>query len=285
MPVSLINSSSTPVVITALSSNSALFTVDGEGTPPLTIAAGSILQMNAHFIPTAKGAASGTITVSSNSLITPTVAVQLSGAGTASSSGTGTSSTGPSLSVNASTVAFGSVAVGTPATQSVVLTSNGGAALVVSGATVTGKGFTVSGVKFPDTLNPGQTATLNVQFDPAASGAATGQVVIASNAANDPSAQVNLTGTGTSGTTPPPSATYQVSLNWTAPSGTVAGYNVYRSPSGSSSYEKLNASVESQADFTDSSVRAGSSYQYYVTSVDNSGDESVPSNVATIAVP
>lgn len=39
----------------------------------------------------------------------------------------------------------------------------------------------MSGITFPLTLNAGQTATLNIQFDPTSTGAATGQVTIAGN--------------------------------------------------------------------------------------------------------
>jgi hypothetical protein len=44
-----------------------------------------------------------------------------------------------------------------------------------------GAGFTDSGITFPLTLNAGQTATLNIEFDPAATGAVTGQLTLASN--------------------------------------------------------------------------------------------------------
>jgi fibronectin type 3 domain-containing protein len=129
------------------------------------------------------------------------------------------------------------------------------------------------------TVNPGSSATLNVQFDPTSAGAATGQLTIANNSSNDSNAVISLSGTGTS---------HQVALNWTAPSSSsdpVAGYNVYRAASGSSSYQKLNSSSDGQTTYTDSTVQAGTTYQYYVTSVDSSGSESTPSNTATAVVP
>ena len=60
-----------------------------------------------------------------------------------------------------------------------------------------GTGFTTSGATFPVTLNPGQSATLNVQFDPTATGAATGELTIQSNSSTNSTAVVNLSGTGT----------------------------------------------------------------------------------------
>jgi hypothetical protein len=50
----------------------------------------------------------------------------------------------------------------------------GTAPVTVSSVTLNGTGFTMSGA-FPVTLNPGLAVTLDVQFDPAAAGAATGR--------------------------------------------------------------------------------------------------------------
>jgi hypothetical protein len=54
----------------------------------------------------------------------------------------------------------------------------------------------MSGAAFPVTLNPGQVLTLSVQFDPAAPGAATGQLIIQSNSSTNGTAVINLSGTG-----------------------------------------------------------------------------------------
>jgi hypothetical protein len=47
------------------------------------------------------------------------------------------------------------------------------------------------------TLNPTQSVTLQVQFDPAATGTASGQIAISSNSTTGSTASVNLSGTGT----------------------------------------------------------------------------------------
>ncbi len=101
------------------------------------------------------------------------------------------------LSINATSVAFGDVLVNTPATQSVTITSTGTVPVTINGATLTGAGFTVSGAEFPATLNPGQEATLNLEFDPTAAGPATGQLTIASNSSTNGTAVIALSGTGT----------------------------------------------------------------------------------------
>jgi hypothetical protein len=101
------------------------------------------------------------------------------------------------LSINATSVAFGDVVVNTPATQSVTLTSTGTVPVTVDGATLMGAGFTLSGAEFPATLNPGQEATLNIEFDPTAVGVATGQLTITSNSSTNGTAVIGLSGTGT----------------------------------------------------------------------------------------
>jgi fibronectin type 3 domain-containing protein len=77
-------------------------------------------------------------------------------------------------------------------------------------------------------------------------------------------------------------------LSWDAPTSSpdpVAGYNVYRSPSGASSYQQLNSSVVTQTTYVDTTVQAGQNYDYIVESVDASGVTSVPSNMADVVVP
>jgi len=268
--VSLVNSSSNPVVISKLTVSNTSFSFDGEGTLPLTLAANSTMTLNVHFGPSTAGSATGQLVITSNSLINPSATVQMGGTGVTGSAG---------LTVNSSSVSFGNVAVGTPSTQSVTLTSSGTAAVTVSGVNLSGTGFTESGATFPLTLNAGQTATLSLQFEPTATGAATGQLTITSNASSNSTAVVALSGTG---------VPLAVDLSWTAPpssSDTVAGYNIYRATGSSSSFTKLNSSVNSPDSYMDSTVAAGATYEYYVTTVDSAGAESTPSNTATVAVP
>jgi hypothetical protein len=186
------------------------------------------------------------------------------------------------LTLGSTSVAFGSVSLNTPSTQTVKLTSSGTASLTISSAPIKGTGFTMSGVTTPLTLTPGQTATLDLQFDPTAAGADTGTVTIASNAASGGTATIGLSGTGTS------AAGYQVQLTWDAPSSSsdpVAGYKVYRAASGGTSYQLLNTSVQQPTTYIDTTVLAGTSYTYEVMSVDASGVQSVPSNVYAAAIP
>jgi fibronectin type 3 domain-containing protein len=137
----------------------------------------------------------------------------------------------------------------------------------------------MSGATFPVTLNPTLAITLDVQFDPIATGAAAGQVTIQSNSSTNGTVVVGLSGTGIQ---------HQVDLSWDAPSSSpdpVAGYNVYRSTGGSSTYQLLNSSVDSQTTYVDSTVQSGLTYDYIVESVDSSGVESTPSNEVTATIP
>jgi hypothetical protein len=185
------------------------------------------------------------------------------------------------LTLGSTSVAFGSVSLNTPSTQTVKLTSSGTASLTISAATIKGTGFTMSGVTAPVTLTPGQSATIDLQFDPTAAGADTGAVTISSNSSSGATSTIALSGTGTS------SVAYAVDLNWSAPaSGSVAvtGYNIYRAASGGA-YQALNASVNSATSYTDKTVKAGTSYTYEVMSVDASGTQSTPSNVFSATIP
>ena len=272
-PVTLTSSGTAPVIVSGASLSGSGFTMSGV-TFPLTLAAGQTATLNVQFDPTAAGAATGNLIVASDAQASVSDVVQMTGTGIAAAS---TAPGVAGLTVSASAVAFGSVAVGTPSTQSLTLTSSGTAAVIVSGATLSGAGFTMSGATFPLTLNAGQTATLSLQFDPTAAGAATGNLTISSDSSSNSTAVATLSGTGV------PMA---VDLSWNAPSDSeIAGFNVYRATGSSSSYSRLNGSVSSPASFTDSTIQAGITYQYYVTTVDSTGAESGPSNTATVVTP
>jgi hypothetical protein len=187
----------------------------------------------------------------------------------------------PELTVNSASVAFGDVKVNSESTQSLVLTSSGSAPVTIATATTSGTGFSQSGVQFPITLFPNQTATLNLVFQPLKAQTATGSLSLQSNSSAGGTTTVSLSGTGVS-------ALYQVNLNWNAPAGSkvaIEGYNIYRAVSGSSMYQLLNPSVDMGTTYMDSTVQDGTNYDYYVETVDTLGASSVPSDVLTISIP
>jgi hypothetical protein len=186
---------------------------------------------------------------------------------------------GPVLSANATTISFGNVVLNSTATQPLMLYSTGSAALVINSASVTGTGFSSSGLTFPLTINAGKSATLNVTFDPTSAAAATGTLTISSNSSGSGTTTIGLSGTGVS---------LSVQLNWSAPTSspaTIKGYDIYRATGSSSTYQLLNSAVDANTSYIDSTAASGTSYSYYVTSVDTAGAQSVPSNTATVAVP
>ncbi|HEY6446482.1 MAG TPA: hypothetical protein VIY53_08485 [Acidobacteriaceae bacterium] len=149
---------------------------------------------------------------------------------------------------------------------------------MVNAGTLTGAGFTASGVTFPLTLNPAQSTTLSVIFDPAATGSVTGSLVLTSNAG---SAKVALSGTGET-------SVHEVDLSWDAPSNpadAAVGYNIYRAVNGSANYQLLNDGLAAGTSYADTLVSGGFTYSYYVVSVDADGAVSAPSNVFTISLP
>lgn len=192
-----------------------------------------------------------------------------------------TKSSIPTLSIDSSSISFGQVTLKDASTQSLTLKSTGTASVTVSSATVSGTGFSASGISFPKTLSPGQSATLEVEFDPTVAGAATGKLVVDSNSSSGSSKTIALSGTGVA------VSGYQVNLSWDAPgSGAkIAGYSVYRATGGSSAYQKLNASPDAGTSYADATVKDGTTYDYYVESVSTAGASSAPSGVLSIAVP
>lgn len=245
------------LAVSLASSNSAV-TVPSSITIPATAASATFIA-NAACVSSAQAA---TLTATTGST-SQTISLQLNAAA-------------PALSMNATSIGFGNVVVNSPAVQQITLSSTGSAPLTVNSANVSGAGFSVSGATLPATLNPGQSLNLDVQFDPATAGSFNGQLAIASNAS---SATVGLSGVGES---------HEVELSWSSPpasSDPVAGYNIYRAPSGTTSFQRLNATMQTPTTFADGTVQSGSAYDYMVTSVDPTGTESTPSNTTTVTIP
>jgi hypothetical protein len=273
--VTLASAASTGGQAVSLASNYSFVAVPNAVTVPggattaaFTVAVGSVNSSQAVTLTATVGSATKTFSLM--------VAPEASG-GTGATGGTGA----PALTANASTVSFGNVALNTAATQTVTLTSSGSNAVTVSNATVSGAGFALTGGTVPVTLAPGQTANLDLQFDPAGSGSASGNLTITSNAVSGATITIALAGTGESSTT------YQVNLTWDAPSSStdpLAGYNIYRASS-SGGWQLLNGSVNTTTTFTDAAVQNGATYTYEVVSVDAQGNQSAPSNTFTASIP
>ena len=176
----LTNTGGTALTISAASVSGSGFSLNGL-TVPITLSAGQSTSFTVLFAPTASGAASGNLSITSGSNLT----IAVSGTGIAQGQ----------VSPSPSSFSFGSVQTGTSKSLSGTLTNSGGSTLTISAATASGSGFSLSGLTVPVTLNAGQSTSFTVLFAPTASGAASGSISVTSNGAN-PNLSIPLSGTG-----------------------------------------------------------------------------------------
>ena len=181
--VTLTNSGTANVTISAASASGTGFSITGLATP-LTLTPGQNTSFTAKFSPAATGSASGSVSITSNAPGSP-MSIALSGTGVQAQ-----------LTASPASVAFGSVAVGSSAAQTITLTNGGTASVTITAATASGSGFSLSGLSLPLTIPAGQNATFTAQFAPVSAGNATGSISITSNAPSSPLA-IPLSGTGT----------------------------------------------------------------------------------------
>jgi len=269
--------------LTGTTTDACTVTMTGTAATPLTVSLSS--SNSAVTVPAsvtiAAGAASAAFTAAATAVSTAqTASLTATFSGASVGYQLQLNAAVETLAVSTTVVSFGSVNENTTSTEPVTLTSSGNAPLTITTGSVIGAGFTITGISFPLTLNPSQTATLNVQFDPTALGNMTGIVTLASNASSGATTSILLSGTGTA-------ENYQVDLSWNPPTGSTdpaVGYNVYRATVGTP-FTVLNSSPISLASWTDTTVQAGATYDYEVTSVDASGVESLPSSVTSVVIP
>ena len=105
---------------------------------------------------------------------------------TVSLTGTGVAASTPAISVTPGAVSFGNQTVKTSASQTVTVSNTGTAALSISQASVSGTGYSMTGLTAPMTVAAGASTNFTVSFQPTATGAAAGSVSITSNASPSP---------------------------------------------------------------------------------------------------
>jgi hypothetical protein len=237
------------------------FTVSGP-TFPVVLDAGHSVTVYITYKPLAAGVTGGSVFFGGPGLSVPV-------------SGTGTSKSTGQLAVSPASLNFGKVSIGANASQPIRLSATGGA-VTVSAVTSTNSHFSVSGISFPVTIDAGQSVQFDAVFAPTKSGSASSAMTFTSNA-SDPQLDESLSGTGVA-------ASYNVLITWRAStSHSVIGYNVYRGTS-TSSYSKINDSLDSTTAYTDTPSRSGT-YYYVATSVTSAGDESPYSSPVEVSVP
>jgi hypothetical protein len=109
---------------------------------------------------------------------------------------------GPTLSLSASSISFGSVADGSSASLAVTLSSTGSSALQINSASVAGTGFSLVAETWPQTIASGQSLTLQIKFAPTVAAAESGTLTISSNSSSGTTSLVSLAGTGTAAPAP-----------------------------------------------------------------------------------
>lgn len=185
--VSATGGSASVTAVTVQPSN-APFLVSKLAQLPVAVESTQPLTFLVSFSPTASGAASCTLTVTSNASNSPV---------TISLSGTGTAAVG--LTPSTTNLNFGDVSTGaTSSPQSLKLTASG-KSLTINSITAPAP-FEVATVTLPVTLSANQSQTVQVSFAPTARGAASGTLTVTSTASNSPNL-ISLAGTGTSTST------------------------------------------------------------------------------------
>lgn len=157
---------------------------------PASLTNGSTCTMYAYFVPTASGTLDGNITINDNGFFNQVNTVSLTGSGS-------------SISLSGSPLAFGNEVVKVKSAAKTVTVTNTGAGTITMGAiTLTNTAdYAISANTCPasgKTLAAKGTCTISVTFDPQATTAYRGAIVVNDSDPSSPQL-VGLSGTGTSG--------------------------------------------------------------------------------------
>ena len=178
----LTNTGNSAVTISSVTTAGTGLSARGVEVPGILNPAESVTLVGS-FAPTAVGDITGTITVVSNAANSP---LKLAVTGTGAQ---------PGLSISPSSFNFGSVVDGQTKSQSFTVGNTGTAALAITQLSVSGSGYTVSGLATPVTIAAGSNATFSVLFAPTTAGNVPGAVSLVSNTPNSPNV-LSLSGTG-----------------------------------------------------------------------------------------
>lgn len=101
---------------------------------------------------------------------------------------------GSVLAATPTAVSFGSIQTGNSTSSYVNVKNNGSVTVYISKATVSGSGFSMSGLTVPTSLSPGHSITFTARFAPASAGSVSGNIQIVSSRTTT---NIALSGTGT----------------------------------------------------------------------------------------
>ena len=230
------------------------------------------------FTPIAGGSRTASLSITDNAG-NGIQAVSLSGTGTGSGSG-GSANPAAGVSLSPLTLSFSSQPIATTSSGQTITLSNGNtstlsiSALVIGG---TNSGdFAEVGSTCGASVAADGTCTIEVTFTPSGAGQRSATLSVIDNASGSPQT-ASCTGTGIP----------DVILSWTASTTPeIVGYDIYRgTASGGESGTPLNSTPVSGTTYVDSSVKAGTTYYYVLTSVGPGGEQSPRSNETEAQVP
>lgn len=250
-------------------------TVTGSGfsivspTFPVTLSQNTAQVVTISFTPASSGPATAVVSFTSDAVQSPQLSLVASG---------NASSPVISALVFPTSLDFGFVPVGSIYIQTVVVYNTGNTSLQVNGASATGTGYAIDSSQYPVTIAANSAQQFNIIFSASSIGSSPGSVTFSTNASNG-NPQVALNGTGVV------ASSHTAKLTWNASGSgkTVAGYNVYRSTTSGSGYQRL--AFTNQLTFTDATVVSGTTYYYVVTAVTAYGTESSYSTEAAASIP
>jgi hypothetical protein len=183
---SICNTGQAPLIITGITSSNPQFSVAPPTSGfPVTIAGGVCLPIQVVFSPTGTGVQTGTIAVTSNDPVKPSVTIPVSGTAGKPTIATMVVDTGN----------FGPVCQGRFRDKTVTIANTGTCPLVISSITSSSPEFKVPQVlSYPLVIAPGTSLEVPIRLEPTSPGPKTATITIASTDPAAPSKVVTLTG-------------------------------------------------------------------------------------------
>jgi len=184
-PLILTNTGSSNVTISSVSVTGSNLSVSNESN--VTLTPNQSVTINVSFNPTQDETIQGSLMISSNAS-NPSLTISLSATGTQAQ-----------IATNSMTVSFGTVTVGQSDSQPVKLQNTGNITLSFSQISVSGPGFSQSGLSASTTIPAGGSTTFEAVFTPSSAAAASGSITLTTNGTPSPLV-ISLSGTGTAAT-------------------------------------------------------------------------------------
>jgi hypothetical protein len=160
------NTTKSSIVLTGTQADSSDFKVTGQSLP-MTLAPGQHTVLQIMYSPQNGGDAQSKVMLTSNVLRWSNVFTLR-----------GTAVLGGRIRLTPSQISFGNVTVGKTQTQSTTLSNVGKSPVQITHTSISGEGFTLTGLSLPMTLQAGQTATVGVIFTPASGSPSSGMISV-----------------------------------------------------------------------------------------------------------